>query len=263
MKTFTHNLLIISLLLGVCTYCSSAQPESVDTLEGLVGEWVALRRQIESEQQAWKQKSRQLMLELDLLEKEEKQLDAQIEQARSFEADKESRTAEQLAKKTEFANSLAKIDPIVERTIAAIKEISRRIPVSLQSAQLEKMISSFEADKGRSSDPARRLQLTLSALHEIGQLQNSIHVTRELLTIEGEPQRREMDVIYLGLARAYAVSPDDRVAAIGSLSGTSWKWVVNSDIGASVRQMVSEHLEEAPPTLVTLPMTGETTGEKP
>ena len=79
-------------------------------------------------------------------------------------------------------------------------------------------------------------------LGEIEALQNRNHVVRELID-PGTGQRREMDVVYFGLARGYAISPNDAAVAAGIPAQTGWRWSeLDPSAADAIRTLVSPHL---------------------
>jgi len=229
-----------------------AEPATLTTLEGLVGQWVGLHSQIAAEQQAWTRQEQQWRQEIALLNEEERRLEENIRKAETFDAAKESRASDQLARKTALQSALAEVDQIVERTAAEFAELIPRIPPSLVSEDFSLACREL-MQTGHPGSSARRVQLLVGALAELETLQNRSHAVRELID-PGTGGRREMDVVYLGLARGFAVSPDDTTAATGHPSQTEWQWSLAPAIANEVRQLVRIQNKEAPPTLVTLPL---------
>ena len=232
-----------------------ADSPSLTTLEGLVEQWVSLRGQTYAEQLAWDRQAEHWRQEIGLLREEERQLDAQLERTTRFEAAEDSRTTNQLARKTELSTALTGVSVIVDRAAITLSQLLPAIPPSLQSADIERATREL-LDPALSQSPARRVQLLVGVLDEIETLQNRNHVVRELLD-PGTGQRREMDVVYLGLARGYAISPDDAVLASGIPTQTGWHW---SELDASatdaIRTLTRILNEEQPPAVVSIPMTG-------
>jgi hypothetical protein len=251
MTRYRYRYFVVATLL-LCAAASTFAQSSLSALEGLVGEWIDLRSQLTSERQTWERHAEQWEREIELLREEERLLDRHLEEARKFEADKQSRAADQLARKEMLKKSLVEVVHAVDRTAAELVEFLPCVPVSLRSADLEHALRELTTPD-RATPTVRRLQLVLGALHEVEALQNQNHATRELLALE-DGGRREMDVLYLGLARAFAVSADNSLAAIGIPSGTRWSWSIQPGIGPAVRQLLRVHQEETPPALVTLPI---------
>ncbi len=245
--------LLGTLLLGV-SLSTFAEEVPLITLEALVKQWVGLRGQISEEQQNWKQQQLHWQRENELLKKEDQQLDQAIARAAQFEAAKESQTSDKLARHASLQQIQKEIEPILEDKTAELKPLFQRIPETLLSAACTDTLRELNV-LNTSMSPARRLQLLTQVLSEIESLQNHCHPTRELIRV-GSNQRREMDVVYLGLSRAFAVSPDDSTAAIGISTETGWQWNEDFDITKDVRNLVSILNAKVPPALVTLPMAG-------
>ena len=86
------------LLVFICGM-SVAQASDLGSLEGLVEQWVGLRREISEEQQAWKRQELQWQREIVLLEQESRKLDELIDLENILTLDKEDITARQLVRK--------------------------------------------------------------------------------------------------------------------------------------------------------------------
>ena len=88
---------------------------------------------------------------------------------------------------------------------------------------------------------------------EIEKLHHDIHDLKELLTMPDD-SRREVDVLYLGLARAFAVSTDNAWAANGTPTGKGWHWETRENIADPVRRAISIYKREEPAAFVELPL---------
>jgi len=241
---------------------SLAESASLVTLEELVGQWVDLRSQIATEKQSWKQQEDQWRREIALLHEEERRLDEQLERAAQFEAVKESRSSDQNARKAEIHDVFSRIEQMVDRAAADFCGLLPAIPPPLKSPDMARACREL-TDASRSDSLARRVQLLVGVLSELEGLQNQNHVVRELLELE-PGHRREMDIVYLGLARGFAVSPDDSVALQGIPAESGWRWeALPSSHAADVRAMVRILNEEQPPALVAIPVKGSFSEPQP
>lgn len=243
---------LLCLLLLCGSLSTFAEDAPLTTLEALVKQWVGLRSQIAEEQQGWKQKQQQWQREIALLDKENQQLDDAIAHAAQYEAAKESQIADQLARNETLLQIQQAIDPILIKKVAELANLRPRIPDTLLSDTFKDTCRELSAQT-KSIAPARRLQLLTLTLSEIETLRNQSHYTRELIQLE-PAQRREMDVVYLGLARGFALSPDNATAAIGISTATGWEWTEASGIAKDVRELVRILNTEVPPSLVSLPL---------
>lgn len=240
----------------LCTVVTlQAESPSLATLEGLVEQWISLRGQATAERQTWDRQAEQWRQEITLLREEERRLDAQLERTTQFEAAEESRTSSQLARKAELHRALSGVNAVVDRAATPLSQLLPSIPPSLQSADIKRATGEL-LDPARSDSSARRVQLLVGVLGEIEALQNRNHVVRELID-PGTGQRREMDVVYFGLARGYAISPNDAAVAAGIPAQTGWRWSeLDPSAADAIRTLVQILNEEQPPTVVSVPMTG-------
>ena len=244
---------IISILLVGILGISSAQASDLNSLEELVGQWVGLRKEIAEGQQAWMRQEKQWQQEILLLEEESRQLDEMIEREKQLSLDKEDVVAGQLERKDELTKVVADVGLVTDRATARLSEIVQFIPKSLQSENI--LRGCRQSSGGRDSLPStRRLQYLVAVLSEIESIQHSSHVVQEL--IEGDEGRREMDVVYLGLACGFAVSPDSSVAAVGRPSASGWKWAESQGFAPEVRKLVSIKQQKLPPAIVNIPING-------
>ncbi len=245
---------ITLILLLVFCWGFSASASDLNSLEKLVGQWVGLRREISEEQRAWKRKESQWQQEIVLLEEESRRLDEMIWREKKLSSDKEGVTADQLARRDELTKVVADVGLVADRTAARLSEIVRFIPESLQSENILRGCRQLFG-KGELLPPTRRLQHLVAALSEIESIQHRSHVVRELITLDGA-SRREMDVVYLGLACGFAVSPDSSIAAIGYPAKTGWQWKADVGLTAEIRKLVGIKQKKLPPSIVNLPISG-------
>lgn len=246
---------VISGLLLCGAVSLGAESPSLTTLEELVEQWVGLRTQISTEKQAWERQAEQWRRESDLLREEERLLDAQIERTSQFEAEEESRTSGLLARKQDLHKALAGVDAIVDRATTKLSQLLPFVPAALQSSDLKRASRELSLPSPSKSS-ARRLQLLVGVMSEVELLQNRNHVVRELID-PGAGERREMDVVYLGLARGYAVSHDNMSTAAGIPTESGWRWsTIDPSAGSAIRALVRILNEEQPPAIVTVPMAG-------
>jgi hypothetical protein len=61
-------------------------------------------------------------------------------------------------------------------------------------------------------------------------------------------------VLYVGLAIAYAVSPDNRLAAIGRPGSNGWSWTWEPGLAQSVRRLHEVYRRERTAAFVTVPV---------
>ena len=99
----------------------------------------------------------------------------------------------------------------------------------------------------------RRLQLVIALYTQIENLQHNIHVTKDVLPTDAGT-KKEVDVLYLGLSRGFAVSRDNKWAAVGIPDVNGWQWAPDNTIAKQVEEAVAIFNRKQTAELVSLPM---------
>jgi hypothetical protein len=83
-------------------------------------------------------------------------------------------------------------------------------------------------------------------------MEHETHILREIFSIKGN-QKVEMQVLYIGLGQAYAVSSDGNNALVGKPSADGWTWVNSPNIASEIQNAILIYSRERSPTIVNLP----------
>lgn len=225
----------LAVWLGAAVGAAAADSD-LPALEGVVGRWLDLRAAMAEEQQAWQTQRSQWEEEIHLLEQENKTLRREIDSGSEFVSSEDERNAAVLARQEVLTEGRARLRAVADRAEARLKRWEQWIPDGLR----QPLEGSFRALPETQADAdalplIRRLQAIVSLQSQIESLQNGFHATREIIGTGGE-DRRLMDVLYVGLARGYAVSPGDDWAAVGVPSEDGWVWTPCADQAASIRR---------------------------
>jgi hypothetical protein len=240
---------------------SAEKTPAVATLEQLVSQWVDLRGEIESEKREWEEQSACWHAEIELLEAEKAALEQELEDTSEIAASREDEREELLRAGEQMTEDLAALAPALDRAEARALPWRTRIPSPL-AAPLLKTFDEIPVTNDESSEMsvAGRLQFVITVYMQIEVLQHDVHVSKEILPIE-TGRKQEMDVLYLGLSRAFAVSRDDESAATGIPNRDGWKWTSDPTLAGRIRTAISVFNRERPAELIDLPLA--TTGGTP
>jgi len=225
----------------------------VRTLEGLVGRWVDLRGQIAEEQRTWSAQSAQWRQEMELLRTEQDGLSATLARLETAGETRQERSADLLERRNRLRMAMAEVDAVLKRMQPRLAALASPIPPALMSADLAAALQAAEHESEGTGGMAARLQRMLGALKALETLQGGIHVTRVIVSLPASP-RREMDVIFLGLACGFAVTTDDRLAAAGRPTPDGWRWEPLPAAAPAVRRMIQMANQDIAPALVTFPV---------
>jgi len=241
------------VLLIPCQLLAGDVDSSLGDLDTLVGRWMALRITIAEENREWDTRREQWNDEIDLLEKEDETLKKEIDENDSFATSVEKRRTVALARKELMETELQKLCLVLEHYESDLIRWKKRIPPSLYSS-LRAAFSTLPTkhDEARNIPLAKRAQTVAVLYTQIETLQNKFHTTRESLDTNGI--HRQADVLYVGLARAFAISPANDWAAIGTPSDNGWLWKDSLGDGVAIRHAIDVLKHKKTAQLVELPM---------
>lgn len=230
---------------------SAARPAaSIAALEDLVSRWIELKTAIASENREWRVDRERLETELNLLEKEKLLLKEEIAAAR---LERDSRAGESAA----LASRKEELEKVLERTVPALagaEGVLADLREIIPPPALPPLEPLYDRLRRSGEEPvSRRLQAILGLFGEIEGLHGSIRVSREVLALTAG-RRREFDVIYLGLARGFAVSDDSSEAGIGEVTAGGWDWRRADAAARQIRSVVDSFRRDRPPVLIELPL---------
>ncbi len=226
----------------------------IGRLEGLVAQWVRLRAETAAEKRVWREQEARLSEEIALHEKEKADLEAIIADARQTSSEADAERAKLRTRKGELQAAHDALLPILDRAEAAARGWAALVPVSLRG-ELKEAFARLPRTHQEATrlTLSRRLQIVVAFYTSLESLQNSVHLVKEMLsTADGE--RREMDVLYLGLGRGFAVSPDGSWAAAGTPGTDGWTWQADAALAPDVRRAIGVYQRRIPAAFVPLPL---------
>jgi hypothetical protein len=98
-----------------------------------------------------------------------------------------------------------------------------------------------------------RMQFVSAVLNRCAQFNQSLNGGDEVLTPGGETEPRVMEVVYLGLAQAYALDRVSGKAYLGFPGDQGWVWESHPELVAPISRMVAIYKDKADPDFVELP----------
>jgi len=252
------------LLAQTVVAATNTAAPSARMLESLVSEWVKLRAEAEAEKRETRESELQWNEEIKLLETEKAELNKELADADAVLASSVEERAALLEDNRRMENALSRLEPVLDRAETELRRWRSLVPPSL-SAETEPLFAKLGPPRSQAvAGVAERLQVVIGLYTQIENLQHGIHVGKEMPAIAGSP-RRELDVLYLGLAAGFGVSPDNKAAAVGMLSAEGWTWKARDDLAPQVRRALNVFNRETAVRFVALPLTIESAdgGEEP
>jgi len=244
---------ISCLLLLNCSFRVYAS--DVDDLEKLVGQWIKLKKEIAQTDAKWQKQKKILASEKMLLQQQNNELNGLLKkkQEQKNRANEELNTQKQKCQQkekliTNLQNLLLINEEFLHRWSDKLPELLKQ-EIQLSTQELQ--------EKNRTvtlANFAKRFQNILGLYSNLQQLNNSIHCGKMLM--KNQKREFEAEVIFLGVAIGYAISPDGKWAAVGIPDKTSWQWQWqnNPKLATTIKQAISSYRKESAGKFVLLPV---------
>lgn len=141
----------------------------------------------------------------------------------------------------------------------SLREVTPLLPPPVKT-KLSTAIARLEETASLDQIPLQeRFRDVLSILSAARDFDSKLTIDSEIRNIDG--QQYQIDVLYLGLDRAWFVDASGKIAGTGQPTSTGWIWNDDNGIAAKVRRAIEVNRREIPPTLVSLPFTANSADE--
>ncbi len=249
------SLLLFQILLGglIAFAQEEAAPPTAPgpaEIQEKIREWVRVQQLTIETENGWKEE-RQILQDFNGLRQKELE---QISQTLAAAGERAEHYDAQLSKLETEGSDLRSARKKLE---SAIGPLEARIQSLLPTfpPPLRHKISESE-DRLQQSDAKRPLQEryrdVLSILTEAANFDRQISLHTESREVDGE--ERELQVLYLGLARAYYVDRSGNFGGIGVPGPEGWTWTAQPALASSIQHTIAVHQRDANPALVRLPL---------
>jgi len=155
------------------------------------------------------------------------------------------------AKNREAASDLTAAEARLNAVVGKLTELRPMLPPRLSEA-LELAYRSLGNPK---LGVGERMQLTVTVLNRCAQFNRTVTCGDEILSIEGEPGAKSLEVIYWGLSHAYALDRAAGRAWYGSPGPRGWQWSALPDAARPVAKLIAVYNDRADPEFVAVPAT--------
>ncbi len=249
----------LSCVLLAVTLCGAAcfvygQEPSLSDLDALTQQWIGLRSTLSEEKRLWVRRKTAWEGELELLEEQKRVLGKEVEATRDRLTSAEERRADVVARRERAEQELEEIDTVLTQAVEEARQVARAVPEPLFQ-QLPSELQAFGTSKGAEVLRAQRAQRLVAFLSTIESMQNRFHAVQQ--TLETDAGRRQVEVLYMGLARGFAVSPGNDWAAVGTPGDAGWTWTSEGLNPVAVRQLLDVYHRRQTAMLVPVPVAVE------
>lgn len=242
----------MAVLPVLCSWAGDSAP--FPQLQADIARLIALQKATYSAVSDWEVQKMQLDARTELLERQIVRLQSEFERTQKR---RETRTEQRARLQHELAESrsvLLNCATSLGDTEDYLKVMGKRLPEPFL-AGLGTSLGDLPGKEAPITvdNLGPRLQQVLTVLTEIRQFDSGIHLVKEILT-PPDGRRQEMDVLYIGLGTAFAVSRDQDHAARASANPDGWEWEWNPEWASPIRQSIDIHRKEKPAAFIPLPL---------
>lgn len=261
--TITKYLFGWLVLMGSCTMVlgtnAEVLPSPLRTLEGLVGRWVDLQSQIDSEQREWEAQRQQWEMEMELFRKEQIKLESALATLQEAGESRQERGAEWLERRDRLQSVMNELDVMLTPRERDVRGLLSVVPASLSRELWDVSDDSVVLDVDDASgyeakaDATMRLQQVLGQLRQLEEWQNGVHTSREMVAW-GDGPRREMETLYVGVTAGFGVTLDRSLAVAGRFVDGQWIWEPLEGLSDRTRQLIRIVNQDEAPMLISFPL---------
>ena len=214
----------------------------------LIQEWMKTERLISEENKDWAIEQQNLQQLIALYQTEvaliREELDAAGEATKNFDEQTES-----LKKRAaEFKQERKKLAGKVELQRKRLLGISAFFPEPL----LQKVESELLTLESKDTGMRETVVAMLNVMKVAGKFNRVVSYSEEMQSVGQSGEKRQLRVLYLGLACAYFLSGEN--AGVGAPAKDGWKWSVDDSLNSTMAKAIAVYEKTSRPELVTLPV---------
>lgn len=249
----------LALTLAIPAFSQEPAVSPTEELRTSVREWVETMRKIQQEENDWSRDQEVLQNYKEGLGKEIVDLKEQIASARTRKEGGDQQSLDKVLDKEKYVSAEAELT----RQIRLMEEdLANKIPMFPEplrkTAKITQSIESLQRNLTAPADApaeevAKRLANATELLAEVEKCQQGIHVHSELRK-DSLGREFNMQVVYFGLALAYAVNEDGSFALAGRATPVGWKFIERNDLAPQILKLVVSATSEKEISFTHLPL---------
>lgn len=244
----SHPSIIRALLCLLCLPFRLCAADSIDTVEKSAVDWARIRAETVRLQADEASERELLQSTVGALKERVRILEERRDSLRT-KADPDPRGADLPAKIDAGRASLESADGRLKRLSQSLVELRPWLPPRLSKA----LDLPFRTLANPLLTTGERMQYVSAVLNRCAQFNQSLEGGDEVLTPGGETEPRVMEVVYLGVAEAYALDHVSGMAYVGFPGGQGWVWEAHPELVGAVSRVVAVFKDRADPDFVELP----------
>ncbi|MFO0782474.1 MAG: DUF3450 family protein [Phycisphaerales bacterium] len=225
---------------------------SLEETRVTLAKWIETQQIISRERNEWQQGKEILQGRIELVGKEVSQLKESIAKAETAVAESNKKRDQLQAETARLKEVSAQLNTAVTGMETDVRALAKRMPEHV-ATRIAPLIQRIPADPATTRiTTAERFQNVLGILNELNKANSEINVVSELRTL-ADGSTSEVQVIYVGLAQAYYMSPRGE-AGVGHPTDTGWEWKPAPEAASSILAALEIVEGKSSPAFVPLPV---------
>jgi FtsZ-binding cell division protein ZapB len=230
-----------------------AQAPTLDQARLTLGKWIETQQIISRERNDWQQGKEILEGRIELVGKEVSVLKERITTSEAAVAESDRKKQELVAENDRLKETASQLTEAVTAMEARVRELAKLMPQPVAS-KLQPLLQRIPTEGAATRvSVAERFQNVLGIMNELNRANSEITVAYEIRTL-ADGTSSEVQVIYVGLAQAYYISPRGE-AGVGRPGEGGWTWQPAPDAAGSILLALEVIQGKHVPTFVPLPVT--------
>jgi hypothetical protein len=221
--------------------------------------WLQTAQKKQLEENSWKTDKEVLTNYKEGLLAEKAAYQKQIEEAKARSQAADQQSTDKITQRDQFieaekvlASHLRTMEEDFAKLVPTLPAPITKLPKIHVGIETLKKNLAMPADK-QTDDIGKRLANLTEMMAEVEKFQQIITVSNELHK-NAAGEEFNMQVVYVGIAAAYAVNEADNFALIGNPLPTGWKFTERNDIAADVRKLIITATTEKDVSFTNLPL---------
>jgi len=245
-RTILYGLAIAAM--GAAPVHAQSQQEQIDLTKAKIEQYVELRQKIAKESNEWRAYQEMTERRIKLYEAEKAKLQEQIASAQAETTSAEVKIASVKAEIEALRNATRVVDAALPDLELRIRELSQYFPRPLSDK-----VRSLLPQIGKSRRAADRMVVLIGVMNEVDKF-NSDFTSDVDERVLPNGDRINVDVVYLGMAVAYAADESGENGWIGKPAAGGWIWTEAPAEAGDIRRAIDYYQgKNKPAVLVGLP----------
>jgi len=248
-----RNAIILALASSFALVGTGLAQEQIGETRTALQKWVETRQMTSKLRADWAAEKELLSESIKMFERESKNLDELIAKVDSGNEVARKEFADHKKLETEFKGAVEKVKSLVVGLEQKTLTLTKSFPAPL-AEKLADFIKRIPEDSANTKLSAgQRVQVLVAILAEADKFNSAITVTSELRKNSAGTEI-QVRTIYLGLAQAFYVDKEGKLAGVGTPSSEGWQWSNEPALAPTITKVLAMYENALPATFVGLPV---------